>query len=93
MIGGSQHQGASFRENSHPDSLHIILSRRPDPKMSNATCSIHLDSVSVVLEIDQKTGMVKYDMGKVLQHLTSDLLHTPLVIVPGTDGIKFGIRF
>src|SRR5215472_7614541 len=34
MLGGSQHLGASFREVNQPDSLHIILSTRPDPSMS-----------------------------------------------------------
>lgn len=93
MIGGSQHKGVSYREDSRPDSLHIVLSKRPDANMANANCSIHLDSVSVVLGVDSKTGMVKYDMGKILQHVTTDLAHMPLMIVPGGDGIKFGIRF
>ena len=93
MIGGSQHQGVSFREDNQPDSLHIVLCKRADPKMENANCSIHLDRVSVVRGIDPKTGVVTYDMGKILQHLTSDLAHTPMIVVPGGDGIKFGIRF
>jgi hypothetical protein len=91
MIGGSQHRGASFREVGQPDSLHVILSTRPDP--SGATCSIHRDSVSVVTGIDPKTGQVIYDPGKVLQHVATDLLHTPLIMPSSRDGIVFGFRF
>jgi hypothetical protein len=99
MIGGSQHKGASFREVSQPDSLHIILSSRPDPSMSKpsdpvrATCSVHLDSVSVVAGRDPKTRQVIYDPGKVLQHLATDLKHTPLIMPGGERGIVFGFRF
>jgi hypothetical protein len=98
MIGGSQHHGASFREASQPDSLHIILSTRPDPSLSKpgdrlrATCSVHLDSVSVVTAIDEN-GMVIYDQGKVLQHIATDLLHTPLIVPSTAGGIVFGFRF
>ena len=99
MVGGSQHHGVSFREISQPDSLHIILSNRPDPSMSKpsdrlrATCSIHLDSVSVVTGKDAKTSQVIYDSGKVLQHLATDLLHTPLIMPGSKGGIVFGFRF
>lgn len=99
MIGGSQHHGASFREVSEPDSLHIILSTRPDPSMSKpsdrlrATCSIHLDSVSVITGRDPTTKQVIYDPGKVLQHLATDLLHTPLIMPSSKGGIVFGFRF
>lgn len=94
MIGGSQHKGVSFREVSQPDSLHIILSSRPDPNDSiKATCSIHLDSVSVVAGKDPKTRQVNYDLGKVLQHLATDLKHTPLIMPSSDKGIVFGFRF
>jgi hypothetical protein len=93
MIGGSQHQGVAYREDNRPDSLHIVVSQRPDPKMQGATCSIHLDSVSVVSGIDQTTGQVQYDLGKVFQHVTSDLKHMPMVLVPGDEGVRFGFRF
>ena len=91
MVGGSQHTGAPFREFGQPDSLHIILSTRPDP--AGATCSIHLDSVSVATGIDPKTRQVIYDPGKVLQHLATDLLHTPLIMPSSEGGIVFGFRF
>jgi hypothetical protein len=99
MLGSSQHLGASFREINQPDSLHIVLSTRPDPSMSKpsdpvrATCSIHLDSVSPVAGRDSKTGQVVYDPGKVLQHLATDLKHTPLIVPSGEGGIVFGFRF
>jgi hypothetical protein len=94
MVGGSQHQGVSFREVNQPDSLHIVLSTRPDPKDPvKATCSIHLDSVSVVLGRDSTTGQVNYDVGKVFQHLATDLKHTPLIVPGGEQGIVFGFRF
>jgi hypothetical protein len=98
MMGGSQHQGASFREAGQPDSLHIILSTRPDPSMSKptdrirATCSIHLDSVSVVKGRDSN-GHAIYDYGKVLQHVATDLKHTPLIMPSSEGGIVFGFRF
>jgi hypothetical protein len=100
MIGGSQHHGASFREDNQPNSLHIVLSTRPDPKMSKPsdkvrpTCSIHLDSVSPVAGRNKTTGQCIYDTGKLFQHLATDLKHTPLIIVPsGERGIVFGFRF
>lgn len=99
MKGGSQHHGASFREVSQSDSLHIILSTRPDPNMSKpsdpvrATCSVHLDTVSVVLGRDPKNRQVIYDPGKVLQHLASDLKRTPLIVHGTKRGIVFGFRF
>ena len=98
MIGGSQHHGASFREDSQPDSLHIVLSTRPDPKSKlpvRPTCSVHLDSVSPVAGIDPRTRQIIYDQGKLLQHIATDLAHTPL-IMPSTQGgglIVFGFRF
>lgn len=86
MIGGSQHQGASFREVGSPASLHIILSnKRP--------CTIHLDSVSVARSRNSDTGQVDYDQGLVLQHLATDLLHTPLIVPSAGGGIVFGFRF
>lgn len=91
MIGGSQHLGVSFREWGQPDSLHVVLSNRAD-KMG-ATCSIHLDSVSVASGVDPKSRQVVYDQGKVLQHLATDLLHTPLIVPSGEKGIVFGFRF
>jgi hypothetical protein len=99
MIGGSQHYGASFREVSQPDSLHIILSSRPDPTLSKpsdpvrATCSIHLDSVSPVAGRDPATKQIIYDTGKVLQHLATDLKRTPLIMPSREGGIVFGFRF
>jgi hypothetical protein len=99
MLGGSQHLGASFREVNRLDSLHIVLSSRPDPSMSKpsdpirATCSIHLDSVSPVAGRDDRTGQIIYDPGKVLQHLATDLKHTPLIVPSGERGIVFGFRF
>lgn len=98
MKGGSEHKGASFREASQPDSLHIILSTRPDPDMSKpsdrvrATCSIHLDTVSVVKGRDSN-GLAIYDLGKVLQHRATDLKHTPLIVPSSEGGIVFGFRF
>jgi hypothetical protein len=86
MIGGSQHQGASFREVGSPDSLHIILSSR-------VPCTIHLDSVSVAKSRNPQTGQVDYDQGKVLQHLVTDLKHTPLIVPSSEGGIVFGFRF
>jgi hypothetical protein len=91
MIGGSQHHGVSFREVNQVDSLHIVLSTRPDSM--GATCSIHLDSVSVAADRDPKTGQVIYDTSQVLQHLATDLLHTPLIVPSGEHGIVFGFRF
>ena len=91
MIGSSRHYGASFREVSQPDSLHIILSTRVD--WDGATCGIHLDSVSVVTGMDSTTGRVIYDPGKVLQHLATDLLHTSLIMPSSEGGIVFGFRF
>jgi hypothetical protein len=99
MVGGSQHHGASFRENSQPDGLHIILSRYPDPSMCSKcrvrpTCSIHLDNVSPVAGRDANTGRIIYDLGKLLPHLVIDLKRTPLAIVPsGQGGIVYGFRF
>jgi hypothetical protein len=91
MVGGSQHTGASFRECGQADSLHVVLSTRPDK--AGATCSIHLDSVSVATGVDPKTLQVIYDPGKVLQHLATDLLHTPLIMPSSKGGIVFGFRF
>ena len=91
MIGSSQHQGSSFREVSNTDSLHIIISTRSDKE--GATCSIHLDSVSVVTGRDSKTRQVIYNPGKVLQHIATDLLHTPLIMPSSEHGIVFGFRF
>ena len=74
MIGGSQHHGASFREVSQPDSLHIVLSTRPDPTSKlpiRPTCSVHLDSVSPVAGRDPTTRKIIYDHGKVLQHIAT----------------------
>lgn len=86
MVGGSQHQGASFREVGASDSLHIILcSKRP--------CTIHLDSVSVARSRNSDTGLVDYDQGKVFQHLATDLWRTPLIVPSAEGGITFGIRF
>jgi hypothetical protein len=99
MLGGSQHLGASFREVNQLDSLHIILSTRPDPSMSKPsdpvrpTCSIHLDSVSPVAGRDSKTRRIIYDQGKLLQHLATDLKRTPLIVPSGERGIVFGFRF
>jgi hypothetical protein len=100
MIGGSQHEGVSFRECGQVDSLHIILSNRPDPLIPpkpgepvKPKCSIHLDSVSVVTGIDPQTKQVVYDTGKVLQHIATDLLHTPLIMPSSDRGIVFGFRF
>ena len=92
MVGGSQHRGASFREINPLDSLHIVLSRTADPQ-SKARCTIHLDSVSPVKGIDPATRQVIYDHSKVLQHLATDLLHTPLIVPSGEKGIVFGFRF
>jgi hypothetical protein len=99
MLGGSKHLGASFREVNSANSLHIILSSRPDPSMSKpsdpvrATCSIHLDSVSPVAGRDPKTGLIIYDTGKVLQHLATDLKRTPLIVPSSEQGLVFGFRF
>ncbi len=82
-----------------PDSLHIILSTRPDPSMSKpsasvrATCSVHLDTVSVVAGRDPKSRQVIYDPGKVLQHLATDLKRTSLIVPSRERGIAFGFRF
>lgn len=89
-LGASQHPGVSFREVSPLDSAHITMTSRPDSK-TGATCSIHVDSVSPVLGRDQG-GKAVYDCGRALQHVFSDLLHTPL-IVPSRDGFVFGFRF
>jgi len=86
MIGGSQHQGASFREVGAPDSLHIVLSAR-------GPCTIHLDSVSVAKGRNPETGQVDYNLGQVLQHLATDLKHTPLIVPSAERGIVFGFRF
>jgi hypothetical protein len=91
MLGGSQHRGASFREVNQPDSLHITVCRQPDRK-SGATGTVHLDTVSPVLGKDEH-GFIVYDQGKVLQHLATDLKHTPLIMPNSTDGIVFGVRF
>jgi len=93
MRGGSQHRGASFREDNRFDSLHIVLSRRPDPTMENATCSIHLDSVSPVKGIDPVSRQVIYDEGKILQHCATDLFHTPLIVPNAKDGFVLGFKF
>jgi hypothetical protein len=99
MLGSSQHHGASFREVNTSDSLHIVISTRPDPSSAmppgavRPTCSIHLDSVSVVTGIDPKTGQVIYDPGKVLQHLATDLAHTPLIVPSSERGFVLGFRF
>jgi hypothetical protein len=98
MIGGSQHHGASFREVNKYDSLHIVISTRPDPSSKPSdpvrpTCSVHLDSVSPVAGRDDKTGQIVYDPGKVLQHLATDLKHTPLIMPSSEGGIVFGFRF
>lgn len=90
MIGGSQHKGASFRECGQQDSLHVVLT---NPDRAGETCSVHLDSVSVATAIDPKTRLVIYDPGKVLQHLATDLLHTPLIVPSSEGGIVFGFRF
>jgi hypothetical protein len=90
-IGASQHKGASFREISTSDSAHIVLSRRPDAK-SGATCSIHVDSVSPVAGRDEYRKVI-YDCGKALQHVFTDLLHTPLIVPGSEQGLVFGIRF
>jgi hypothetical protein len=92
MVAGSQHIGASFRECGKSDSLHVVLSNRAD-KVSGATCSVHLDSVSVATSVDRRSGMVNYDYGKVLQHVATDLLHTPLIMPGSEKGIVFGFRF
>ena len=93
MIGGSQHHGMSYRENNQPDSLHVVISKRADPKMAGATCSIHVDSVSPVAGIDSQGGII-YDMGKILQHAATDLKHTPLIMPHAENGtISFGFRF
>jgi hypothetical protein len=42
---------------------------------------------------DPKTGLVNYDLGKVLQHLATDLKHTPLIVPSDEQGIVFGFRF
>ena len=98
MVGGSQHHGVSFREVNRFDSLHLILSTRPDPDSSPSmrvrpTCGIHLDSVSPVAGIDPTTGQLIYDYGKVLQHLATDLKHTPLIVPSSDRGLVFGFRF
>jgi len=92
MLAGSQHRGASFRECGKPDSLHVILSKTPDPQSKN-TCSVHLDSVSFAVSVDPKTRMVQYDYGKALQHIATDLLHTPLIVPSSEKGLVFGFRF
>jgi hypothetical protein len=91
-LGGKLHSGVSFREINTQDSLHISLSRRPDPK-SGATCSIHLDSVSPVAGRDTNSRTVNYNYGKVLQHVATDALHTPFIVPNSEQGIVFGIRF
>jgi hypothetical protein len=98
LIGGSQHHGVSFREVNQFDSLHVILSTRPDPDSPRSmpvrpTCSIHLDSVSCVEGKDPTTGQVIYDQGKVLQHIATDLLHTPLIVKGSDKGLVLGFRF
>jgi hypothetical protein len=96
LLGGSQHHGASFREVSQPDSLHIVLSTRPDANSKlpvRPTCSVHLDSVSPVAGRDPITRQIVYDHGKVLQHIATDLKHTPLIMPSTKDGIVFGFRF
>jgi len=90
-LGASQHPGVSFREVSTPDSAHITMTIRPDPK-TGATCSIHVDSVSVVRGRDQG-GKALYDCGRALQHVFSDLLHAPVIVPSSDQGLVFGVRF
>jgi hypothetical protein len=52
-----------------------------------------VDSVSVVAGRDPRTRRVIYDSGKVLQHLATDLKHTPLILPSSERGITFGFRF
>jgi hypothetical protein len=91
-FGGKLHSGLSFREITTPDSLHITLSERPDPK-THDTCSIHLDSVSIVAGRDPNSRTVNYNYGKGLQHLATDYLHTPFIVPNSEEGLVFGIRF
>lgn len=90
MIGGSQHKGVSFRECGQSDSLHVVL---VSPVHSKEKCGVHLDSVSVAESIDPKSGMINYDLGKVPQHLASDLWNLPLIMPSPEKGLVFGFRF
>jgi hypothetical protein len=90
-LGASQHPGVSFREISKPDSAHITMTSRPDSK-TGATCSIHVDSVSPVLGRDPG-GKAIYDCGTALQHVFTDLLHTPLIVPSSDNGLVLGFRF
>jgi hypothetical protein len=92
-IGGSRHPGVSFREVNQPDSLHVIVSKHPIDRQSGANCEVHLDSVSPVLG-REGDGSLRYDFGRVLQHIVTDQYHLNDVIVPSKDaGFAFGLRF
>lgn len=90
MVGGSQHKGVSFRECGQSDSLHVVL---VNPGVSKEKCGVHLDTVSVALSRDPKTGLVNYDLGKVPQHLATDLWNLPLIMPSPEKGLVFGFRF
>jgi hypothetical protein len=83
-LGGSQHPGVSWRENSRPTSLHVIISKE--------YCELHTDSVSPVKGVDE-SGQCIYDYGMVLDHLVTDLKHWPLVVPSSERGLTIGIRF
>jgi hypothetical protein len=85
-IGGSKHPGlSSFREVTRLDSLHIIVSKK--------YLEMHVDSVSVAAGRDPKSGKCEYDYGAVLDHLTRDLKHWPLIVPSSERGLVIGIRF
>jgi hypothetical protein len=100
LLGESQHLGVSFREDHQPDSLHVVMAKRflfKEEYVHQYTdwpgCIIHVDSVSVVRGVNKSTRRVQYDEGKLLQHLATDLKHTPLIAPGGRAGLVFGWRF
>lgn len=95
-IGQRFQKGASFREVSKSDSLHILVFKNGycnELKTRLDYVNVHLDSVSPVRGRDSKTRSIEYEPGEVVQHALTDLLHLPVTLRGSSQGLFLGIRF
>lgn len=90
-IASSQTRGLSIREINDFGSLHLSISK----KLSLSTldnCEIHLDTISISKGLDADGGII-YDLANLPQHIVTDLLEKPNLIVNGEGFFKVGLHF
>jgi hypothetical protein len=95
-LGQRFQTGASWREVSQPDGLHVIVFKnRYVDELRTKICyaNVHLDSISPVAGADPSTGRIRYEPGETIAHAMKDLKHSRVFVDTFKRGPQVGIRF